>query len=74
LKVRTPIPNLVRRLIVAPWKMTYFEGALIDCPGPEHLGFKVESAKAVENELAALRENDPEMRERITNRAKASGE
>lgn len=52
-------------LIVAPWRMSDFEGAGIDRPGIEHLGFKVESVKALEKELAELREKDPEMRERI---------
>jgi predicted enzyme related to lactoylglutathione lyase len=53
------------RLIIAPWKMSDFEGAGIDRPGIEHLGFKVESVEAVKKELIVLRENDPEMRERI---------
>jgi predicted enzyme related to lactoylglutathione lyase len=53
------------RLIVAPWKMSDFEGAGIDRPGIEHIGFKVESVEAVKKELAALREADPEMCERI---------
>lgn len=53
------------RLIIAPWKMSDFEGAGIDRPGIEHLGFKVESVDAVKKELTALREKDPEMRERI---------
>jgi catechol 2,3-dioxygenase-like lactoylglutathione lyase family enzyme len=52
-------------LIVAPWKMTDFEGAGIDRPGLEHLGFKVESVDLVKKQLAALRESDPSMRERI---------
>ena len=52
-------------LIIAPWKMSDFEGAGIDRPGIEHLGFKVESVDAVKKELAALREADPEMRERV---------
>jgi catechol 2,3-dioxygenase-like lactoylglutathione lyase family enzyme len=52
-------------LIVAPWKMTDFEGAGIDRPGLEHLGFKVESIDVVKKQLAALRESDPSMRERI---------
>jgi catechol 2,3-dioxygenase-like lactoylglutathione lyase family enzyme len=52
-------------LIVAPWKMTDFEGAGIDRPGLEHLGFKVESIDLVKKQLAALRESDPSMRERI---------
>jgi hypothetical protein len=52
-------------LIVAPWKMSDFEGAGIDRPGLEHVGFKVEDVGAVKRELAALREANPEMRERI---------
>ena len=52
-------------LIIAPWKMSDFEGAGIDRPGLEHLGFKVESVEAVKKELAVLREANPEMRERI---------
>ena len=52
-------------LIVAPWKMSDFEGAGIDRPGFEHLGFKVESIDLVKKQLAALRESDPSMRERI---------
>jgi len=45
--------------------MSDFEGAGIDRPGLEHVGFKVESIDAVKKELAALREADPEMCERI---------
>jgi catechol 2,3-dioxygenase-like lactoylglutathione lyase family enzyme len=52
-------------LIVAPWKMSDFAGAGIDRPGLEHIGYKVESVETVKKELAALREADPEMRERI---------
>lgn len=52
-------------LIIAPWKMSDFEGAGIDRPGLEHVGFQVESVDAVKNDLVALRETDPEMRERV---------
>jgi predicted enzyme related to lactoylglutathione lyase len=52
-------------LIIAPWKMSDFEGAGIDRPGLEHLGFKVESVEAVKTELAELREANREMRERV---------
>jgi hypothetical protein len=45
--------------------MSDFEGAGIDRPGLEHVGFKVESVEAVKQELVALREGNPEMRERI---------
>src|SRR4029450_10474163 len=57
-------------LIIAPWKMSDFEGAGIDRPGIEHVGFKVESIEAVKKELAALRESDTEMRERIVTKHK----
>jgi catechol 2,3-dioxygenase-like lactoylglutathione lyase family enzyme len=51
-------------LIIAPWKMSDFEGAGIDRPGLEHIGFQVESVDAVKKEIAALRDAGPEMRER----------
>lgn len=57
-------------LIIAPWKMSDFEGAGIDRPGIEHIGFKVENVEAVKRELAALRETNPEMRERIISEPK----
>jgi catechol 2,3-dioxygenase-like lactoylglutathione lyase family enzyme len=57
-------------LIIAPWKMTDFEGAGIDRPGIEHLGFTVESVSAVKKDLVALRESDPTMCERIVSEAK----
>jgi predicted enzyme related to lactoylglutathione lyase len=57
-------------LIIAPWKMADFEGAGIDRPGIEHVGFKVESVEAVKEELTALRESDAEMRERIVSEPK----
>src|ERR1043166_2514270 len=57
-------------LIIAPWKRSDFEGAGIDRPGIEHIGFKVESVETVKKELSALRESDPEMRERIVSEPK----
>ena len=57
-------------LIIAPWKMSDFEGAGIDRPGLEHVGFKVDSVEAVKKELAALREANPEMRERVISEPK----
>ena len=57
-------------LILAPWKMSDFAGAGIDRPGIEHLGYKVESVETVKKELAALREFDPEMGERIISEPK----
>jgi predicted enzyme related to lactoylglutathione lyase len=57
-------------LIVAPWRMSDFEGAGIDRPGWEHLGFHVESIEAVKKDLASLRESNPEMNERIVSEAR----
>jgi predicted enzyme related to lactoylglutathione lyase len=57
-------------LIIAAWKMSDFEGAGIDRPGIEHIGFRVESVEAVKKKLATLRESDPEMRERIISESK----
>ncbi|HEY7316319.1 MAG TPA: VOC family protein [Candidatus Binatia bacterium] len=57
-------------LIVAPWKMRDFEGAGIDRPGLEHVGFKVESVEGIKKELAAVRASDAEMRERIVSEPK----
>ena len=52
-------------LIIAPWKMSDFEGAGIDRPGLEHIGFTVEDVAAVKKDLNALREVDSQMNERI---------
>ena len=52
-------------LVIAPWKMSDFEGAGIDRPGLEHVGFQVENVETVKKELIALRDRDPDMRERI---------
>ncbi len=57
-------------LIIAPWKMTDFEGAGIDRPGIEHIGYTVESVNTVKKELSELRESNPEMRERIVSEPK----
>jgi len=57
-------------LIIAAWNMSAFEGAGIDRPGIEHIGFKAESVEAVKKDLAALRESNPEMRERIVSEPK----
>lgn len=51
-------------LIIAPWDITDYDGAAIERPGLEHLGFEVESVDAVKRDLETLRKVDPEMRER----------
>lgn len=51
-------------LVIAPWDITDYDGAGLERPGLEHIGFKVESLDAVKRDLDALRKADPEMRER----------
>lgn len=53
------------KMVIAPWRMSDYDGASIDGPGIEHVGFEVESVAAVKEEVNKLREADPEMRERI---------
>ena len=53
------------KMVIAPWRMSDYDGASIDGPGIEHVGFEVESVTAVKEEVNKLREADPEMRERI---------
>ncbi len=50
--------------------MSDFEGAGIDRPGLALVSCKVENVDAVKKDLAALRESDPEMRERIVSEPK----
>ena len=52
-------------MVIAPWRMSDYDGASIDGPGIEHVGFEVESVAAVENDIKTLRAADPELRERI---------
>ena len=51
-------------LVIAPWDITDYAGAGLERPGLEHIGFKVEDTDGVKRDLEALRETDPEMRER----------
>jgi catechol 2,3-dioxygenase-like lactoylglutathione lyase family enzyme len=51
-------------LVIAPWDITDYDGAGLERPGLEHIGFKVESVEAVKRDLDELRKADPEMRER----------
>lgn len=51
-------------LVIAPWDITDYDGAGIERPGLEHIGFKVENVDAVKRDLEILRKSDPEMRER----------
>ncbi|HWP34451.1 MAG TPA: VOC family protein [Thermodesulfobacteriota bacterium] len=41
-------------LVILPWRITDYEGTGIERPGPDHLGFRVESVEAVRERLDAL--------------------
>jgi catechol 2,3-dioxygenase-like lactoylglutathione lyase family enzyme len=41
-------------LVVAPWKISYFNGTGIERPKLDHIGFAVESREALQNDLETL--------------------
>ena len=45
-------------MVVCPWRITDFEGGGIERPALDHIGFKVESISAVEDELKKMVEQD----------------
>lgn len=45
-------------LVIAPWKITDFEGSGIERPAPDHIGFEVESIEQFEKDLQALTEKN----------------
>jgi catechol 2,3-dioxygenase-like lactoylglutathione lyase family enzyme len=51
-------------LVLMPWRITDFEGTGIVRPGPDHLGFEVESLAALKERLAELGDNNPHLRPR----------
>jgi catechol 2,3-dioxygenase-like lactoylglutathione lyase family enzyme len=51
-------------LIIAPWKISYFNGTGIEKPKLDHIGFKVESVEAVKKDIDALAESLPSARDR----------
>ncbi len=51
-------------LILMPWKITDYHGTGIVRPGPDHIGFKVESLEAVKERLQTLGDNNPHLRPR----------
>jgi len=49
-------------LVFVPWDIRDYEGGGIARPGPDHLGFHVESIAAVEERLAAVADGNPHLR------------
>lgn len=50
------------RLVLMPWDIRDYEGGGIARPGPDHVGFKVESIAALEERLQSVGENNPHLR------------
>src|SRR5207237_8050194 len=51
-------------LVLMPWRITDYEGTGIVRPGPDHLGFEVESLDAFKKRLQELGDNNPHLRPR----------
>ena len=49
-------------LLLMPWDIRDYDGGGITRPGPDHIGFKVESIAAVKEHLAAVGDNNPHLR------------
>ena len=51
-------------LVLMPWRISDYEGTGIVRPGPDHLGFEVESLDAIKQRLQELGDNNPHLRAR----------
>ena len=49
-------------LMLLPWRISDYEGTGIVRPGPDHIGFVVESLAALKERLQALGDNNPHLR------------
>ena len=49
-------------LIVMPWSILDYEGGGIARPGPDHIGFGVESLQAVKERLQTVGDDNPHLR------------
>ena len=52
-------------VVLIPWRISDYEGTGIVRPGPDHLGFEVESLAALKERLAELGDNNPHLRPRL---------
>ena len=48
-------------LIIAPWRITDYVGSGIERPAPDHIGFRVESLAAFDNDLQSLARRNPKL-------------
>lgn len=51
-------------LVLMPWRITDYAGTGIARPGPDHIGFEVESLEAFKQRLQELGDNNPHLRAR----------
>ena len=51
-------------LVLMPWRISDYEGTGIVRPGPDHIGFEVESLDAFKKRLHELGDNNPHLRPR----------
>jgi catechol 2,3-dioxygenase-like lactoylglutathione lyase family enzyme len=51
-------------LVLMPWRISDYEGTGIVRPGPDHIGFEVESLEAFKQRLEELGDNNPHLRPR----------
>lgn len=51
-------------LVLIPWRIRDYEGTGIVRPGPDHIGFEVESLEALKGRIAELGDNNPHLRPR----------
>jgi catechol 2,3-dioxygenase-like lactoylglutathione lyase family enzyme len=49
-------------LVFMPWNLLDYHGAGIARPGPDHIGFKVESVQAVREHAKTVGDNNPHLR------------
>jgi hypothetical protein len=52
-------------LLLMPWRISDYEGTGIVRPGPDHLGFDVESLEAFKSRLQELGDNNPHLRAKM---------
>ena len=52
-------------LVLMPWRISDYEGTGIVRPGPDHIGFEVESLDAFKKRLQELGDNNPHLRARM---------
>ncbi len=50
------------KLVLIPWDIRDYAGGGIVRPGPDHIGFKVESIAALKERLERVGENNPHLR------------